>query len=89
MKLSDATDLSGVWERGKRIITGPVNQVMAFAKGFERRPRRPRQGRHPEAIGAYARGTDGYPLLCSVMGKDPITGEAAPQRPGKPWMAPS
>lgn len=81
LKLSDATDLSGVWERGKRIITGPVNQVMAFAKGLKDGIVGLVKDAILKPIGAYARGTDGYPLLCSVMGKDPITGEAAPQDP--------
>ena len=30
-------------------------------------------------IAAFAQTTSGYPLLCTVMGKDPITGEAVPQ----------
>ena len=32
-------------------------------------------------IAAFARTTSGYPLLCTVMGKDPITGEPVPQDP--------
>lgn len=78
---TDIFDLGGVWRRAMRIVTGPIDRLIAFARslatqiiGFVR-----------EAIlrplGRLAEGTRGYDLLRAVLGFDPVTGEAAPRTP--------
>jgi hypothetical protein len=75
----DILDLGGVWERAKRIFTGPVDRLIEFAKqtalgilGFIRdailRP-----------LAGLVAGTRGYDLLKAVLGQDPITGDPVPQ----------
>ncbi|BAB52835.1 eCIS core domain-containing protein [Mesorhizobium japonicum] len=77
----DVFDLDGVWERGKRIFTEPIDRLIAFGKslatgilGFIR-----------EVIllplAKLAEGTRGYDLLKAVLGQDPVTGEPVPRTP--------
>ncbi|HWU84439.1 MAG TPA: DUF4157 domain-containing protein, partial [Rhodocyclaceae bacterium] len=79
ISITDIGALDDLWERGKRIVTSRIDQIETFAvnlkdgivdfiKNVILRP-----------IGEFARTTSGYPLLCSVLGHDPITGDAAPQ----------
>lgn len=81
LSVKDLGDLDGVWERGKVIIAGPVALVKAFAIGLASEIVAFIKDVILKPIGAYARTTSGYPLLCSVLGHDPITGERAPDDP--------
>ena len=74
-------DLDDVYERGKRIITGPIDQLIDFITStvveilvFIR-----------EAIllplAKLAEKTPGYDLLKAVLGKDPVTGEKVTPTP--------
>ncbi|HEU4796979.1 MAG TPA: DUF4157 domain-containing protein, partial [Pyrinomonadaceae bacterium] len=78
---TDVFDLDDVYERGKRIITGPIDQLIDFITGtvveilvFIR-----------EAIlvplAKLAEGTPGYDLLKAVIGRDPISGEKVTPTP--------
>lgn len=75
----DLLSPAGAWERGKRLVTGPIEQIRNFAVGLKNGIVNLVRDAILRPIGAFARTTRGYPLLCAVMGKDPITGEAAPQ----------
>jgi hypothetical protein len=77
--VSDLGNISGAWERGKAIVTGPIDQMIAFAINLKDGIVNLIKESILKPIGAYAKTTRGYPLLCAVMGSDPITGEAAPQ----------
>lgn len=74
-------DLDDVYERGKRILTAPIDQLIDFITGtvveilvFIR-----------DAIllplAKLAEKTDGYDLLKAVLGKDPITGDKVTPTP--------
>ncbi|MBQ0930071.1 DUF4157 domain-containing protein [Ideonella sp. 4Y16] len=76
---TDIFDLGGLWDRAKRIVTEPINQLIDFGAsliggiiGFIK-----------EAIlrplGRLAEGTAGYDLLKAVLGFDPVTGDAVPR----------
>jgi uncharacterized protein DUF4157 len=78
---SDIFDLDDVYERGKRIFTDPIDQLIELAGsmiadvlGFIR-----------EAIllplAALAEGTSGYDLLKAVLEQDPITGAPVARNP--------
>ncbi|OYY94802.1 MAG: hypothetical protein B7Y41_04315 [Hydrogenophilales bacterium 28-61-23] len=79
--VTDLGNLGGVWNRGKQILTGPVNQMIGFAKNLKDGIVQLIKDAILKPIGAFARTTSGYPLLCSVMGRDPITGDPAQQDP--------
>ena len=78
---SDIFDLGGVWNRAKRIVTGPIDRIIAFGAslvggiiGFIK-----------DAIllpiAALIEPTRGYPLLKAILGFDPVTGAAVPRTP--------
>jgi hypothetical protein len=79
--ISDLGNLGGVWDRGKALVTGIINQVIAFAIGLKDGFVKLIKDLILKPIGAFAQSTSGYKVLCSVMGRDPITGESAPQDP--------
>jgi hypothetical protein len=78
-KLSDLGDLGGLWERAKAIVTRPIDRVIAFAINLKNGIVALVKEAILKPIAAFARTTSGYPLLCTVMGKDPITGEPVAQ----------
>ena len=73
----DLGDLEGAWNRGKRILTGPIDQMIAFAKNLKDGIVQLIKDAILKPIGAYAQTTSGYKILCGIMGSDPITGDAA------------
>jgi hypothetical protein len=75
----DLTDLSGTWERAKAIVTRPIDRVLAFATTLKDGIVALIKDAILKPLAEFARTTSGYPLLCTVMGKDPITGETVPQ----------
>lgn len=79
VKLTDIGALDELWEKGKRIVTSRIDQVTAFAEGLYDGIVSLIKESILKPIGAFAQTTSGYPLLCSIMGSDPITGEPAPQ----------
>jgi hypothetical protein len=76
---TDIFDLGGVWNRAKRIFTGPVDQLITFAGGLLSGI----LGFIREAIlrplAGLAEGTAGYDLLKAILGRDPITGDPVPR----------
>ena len=77
----DIFRLGSVWERAKRIVTGPIDRIIAFGRGLisgivafiKDAILRP-------LAGLVAR-TRGYPLLTAILGFDPITGDAVERSP--------
>ena len=76
---TDIFDLGGVWERAKRIFTGPVDQLISFAAGLVSAIMDMVKEAILRPLAAMAEGTAGYDLLRAVLGFDPITGDAYPQ----------
>lgn len=77
----DLRDPGGLWDRAKAIVTRPIDRIIAFAKAIKDGIVDLVKEAILKPIAAFARTTRGYPLLCAVMGKDPITGEPVPQDP--------
>lgn len=75
----EITDLGGTWERAKAIVLNPIARLKAFAIALKDGIVTLIKNAILNPIAAYARTTSGYPLLCTVMGKDPITGEPVAQ----------
>lgn len=76
---TDIFDLGGVWERAKRIFTDPVARIKNFVVGLVTGFVTLIKDAILKPIGALAKGTEGWKLLCAVLGRDPITGEAVPR----------
>ena len=79
IKLTDMKNPGGVWDRGKALLLGIIGGVIDFVGGFAGDILEFIKDAILKPIGAHARTTTGYPLLCTVLGKDPITGDKAPQ----------
>jgi hypothetical protein len=76
---TDVFDLGGVWERAKAIFTAPVARLISFAKGLITGILDFIRDAVLKPLAQLAQGAPGYDLLKAVLGKDPITGEAAEQ----------
>ena len=76
---TDLLDPGGLWDRAKAIVDRPIARIKAFATALKDGIVTLIKDAILKPIGAFARSTNGYPLLCAVMGKDPITGEAVAQ----------
>lgn len=78
---TDIFNLGAVWERAKRIVMDPVNKLITFVGGLvdgfvlliREAILRP--------LGAVAKGTPAWDLLCAVLGRDPVTGDPVPRSP--------
>ena len=79
LRLSDILDPIGAWERSKRIFTEPIDRIKAFAINLKNGIVELIKDAILKPIAAFAKEkTNGYDLLCAIMGKDPISGEQAP-----------
>lgn len=70
---------SATWERGKAIFTGPIDQLIDFAKGLFDGIVQFIKDAILKPLAGLAAGTPGWALLTAVLGKNPITGEEVPQ----------
>ena len=75
----DIFDLGDVWNRAKRIFTSPIVRIKDFVVGLVTGFVTLVKDAILKPLGALAKGTEGWNLLCAVLGKDPITGEAVPR----------
>lgn len=78
---TDIFDLGGVWERGKRIFTEPIDKLIAFGKSLAGDIIKFVREAILLPLAKLAEGTRGYDLLKAVMGQDPVTGEPVPRTP--------
>ncbi len=76
---SDIFDLGGVWERAKRIVTTPIDRIIAFGAGLVGGIIGFIKDAILRPIAALIEPTRGYPLLKAVLGFDPVTGDAVPR----------
>jgi len=74
----DIFNLSSVWDRGKRIITAPITQVINLGKSVVSAIIDMVKKAVLKPLAALAEGTQGYDLLKALLGEDPITGDPYP-----------
>jgi len=80
LKFSDILHPIEAWERSKRIFTDPIDRIKAFAINLKDGIVELIKDAILKPIAAFAKEkTNGYDLLCAIMGKDPISGEPAPE----------
>jgi len=75
----DIFNLGGVWNRAKRIFTEPITRIINFAKGLVTGIIRFIKDAILMPLARLASNTRGWDLLCAVLGRNPITGEAVPR----------
>lgn len=78
---SDIFDLGGVWERAKRIVTEPIDRIVAFGSGLVDGIVTFIKDAILRPIAGLVEPTRGWPLLCAVLGFNPITGDAVARTP--------
>jgi hypothetical protein len=76
---TDIFDLGGVWNRAKRIFTEPIGRLISFAGQTAFELLKIIKDAILKPLAALAQGTRGYPLLCAILGEDPVTGEPVPR----------
>lgn len=77
--LSDVVHPGDVWDRAKRIFTGPINRLIDFGISTAVELLKIVKDAILKPLAALAEGTRGYPLLCALLGEDPITGAPVPR----------
>ena len=73
--VSDFAHPGDTWERAKAIFTGPIDQLINFAKGLLDGIVEFIKDAILKPLAALAEGTPGWALLTAVLGKNPITGD--------------
>ncbi|MBS1130155.1 MAG: hypothetical protein H6R16_1157 [Proteobacteria bacterium] len=76
---TDIFDLGGVWERAKRIVTEPIARITSFVGNLVSGILQFIRDAVLRPLAALAQGTRGWDLLCAVLGRNPITGDAVPR----------
>jgi hypothetical protein len=79
LKWSDILHLDAVWERAKAIFTAPTTRLINFAISTGSELLKIVKEAILKPLAALAQGTRGYPLLCVILGEDPVTGEPVPR----------
>lgn len=79
LHLGDVFNLGDVWERAKRIFTGPIDKLINFAKGLITGIIKFIKDAILMPLAKLAEGTRGWDLLIAVLGRNPITGDAVPR----------
>jgi hypothetical protein len=69
------TDPGGVWARGERIFTEPIERIKSFAEGLVDGIIQFVKEAILKPLAVLASKTKGWDLLCAVLGTNPITGE--------------
>jgi hypothetical protein len=78
---TDIFDLDDVYERGKRIFTDPIDQLIDLGVSIVSDILEFIRQAILKPLAALAEGTDGYDLLKAVLKEDPVTGEPYPRTP--------
>jgi hypothetical protein len=81
LKVDDIANPAGVWDRAKRIFTEPIDRLIAFCKGVITDILKFIKDAILLPLAKLAEGTPSWDLLCAVLGKNPITGEAVDGSP--------
>ena len=76
---SDIFDLGGVWNRARRIFTEPIDRILALARSVGGEIIRMIKDAILRPLAELASQTRAWDLLCAVLGRNPITGDAVPR----------
>lgn len=76
---SDALNLGGVWDRAKRIFSEPIDRIISFVASLASGIIKFIKDAILMPLARLASDTRGWDLLCAILGRNPITGEAVPR----------
>jgi hypothetical protein len=76
---TDIFHLGDVWDRAKRIFTGPIGRLISFGSSVVGELLTLVKQAILRPLAALAQGTRGYDLLKAILAQDPITGEPYPR----------
>lgn len=76
---TDIFDLGGVWERARRIVSEPIGRIRALIGNLVSGVLQFIRDAVLRPLAGLAQGTRGWDLLCAVLGRNPITGDAVPR----------
>jgi hypothetical protein len=79
LSVTDVVSPGAVWDRAKRILTDPIDRLVAFGSGVVGELLALVKQAILRPLAALAAGTRGYDLLKAILGQDPITGEPSPR----------
>lgn len=75
----DIFNLGGVWERARHIFSEPIDRIISFVRTLAIGVLQFIKDAILMPLARLAEGTRGWDLLCAVLGRNPITGEAVPR----------
>lgn len=76
---TDIFDLGGVWSRAKRILGDPIGRIITFVGNLAGEVLKIIKDAILRPLAALASQTRAWDLLCAVLGRNPITGDAVPR----------
>ena len=76
---TDIFHLGDVWERARRIVTEPIARITSFVGSLVSGILQFIRDAILRPLAGLAQGTRGWDLLCAVLGRNPITGDAVPR----------
>lgn len=79
LSFGDIFNLGGVWERARRIFSEPIDRILAFGRGLVNGIIQFVKDAILMPLARLASNTRGWDLLCAVLGRNPITGDAVPR----------
>jgi dolichol kinase len=79
LHLGDALDPAGVWQRARRIFSEPIDRIKTFVGNLAAQVVDFVKDAVLQPLARLAKDTRGWDLLCGVLGRNPITGEAVPR----------
>ncbi|HEY2031775.1 MAG TPA: DUF4157 domain-containing protein [Myxococcales bacterium] len=77
--LSDLFHPGDVWDRAKAIFSDPIGRIITFVEGLAAKVIEFVKDAILKPLAELASKSEGWDLLCAVLGKNPITGEAVPR----------
>ncbi|APR76901.1 Hypothetical protein A7982_02248 [Minicystis rosea] len=77
--VSDLFSPGDVWDRAKRIFTTPIDRIISFVKSLAVTVLKFIKDAILRPLAELAAQTPGWDLLCAVLGRNPITGDAVPR----------
>lgn len=77
----DVTDPAALWDRAARLIREPADRLRAWAASLEAGLAELVREALLMPLATQLQGTAAYPLLCAVLGADPVSGAAVARTP--------
>jgi hypothetical protein len=71
---TDVLDPAGLWARASRLVSGPAQEALALARSLQQGVVTLLRDAVLLLVATALNGTAAYPLLCMLLGRDPLSG---------------